>query len=140
MMTIADSLQWTPVITLAEPTTKTAWLKEVGRKLRVIQSAGADWDNEDGEPIKPAIISIASELLVPLANLNMPVPRIAPVLGGGIQFEWSLGERELEIEIMPDGSVEYLIARENGTVQEGELPGLPIAEVLAHARWLLGAC
>jgi len=137
MGAMAVPTQWTDVISLADATSPATWLREVGRKLDLIRDAGENWDGEGGAPIHPRIVGIASELLVPLKSLGLPVPRIAPVLGGGIQFEWNVADKELEVEILPDGTVEYLTATGGAEVQEGELPGVPTREVLDLARRLL---
>jgi hypothetical protein len=137
MLRVATSVQWTSVISLMDQTPVT-WLHAVGQKLDLIRSAGRNWDRERGEPINPEIVHMACELLVPLSPLGLPVPRIAPVLGGGIQFEWDIQGRELEIEILPDQTVEYLIADKSGGVNEGPLSGVPIDQVRALAQWLLG--
>jgi hypothetical protein len=46
-----------------------------------------------------------------------PVPRILPVSGGGIQFEWENGKRELEIEFRPDMNIEFLLAEDGEPIE-----------------------
>jgi hypothetical protein len=81
----APSTQWTDVVCLIDQTTATAWLWAVAQKVDLIRGAGRNWVWEGGEPIEPRVLGVASELLAPLAPLGLPVPRIAPVLGGGWQ-------------------------------------------------------
>lgn len=136
-MTAVFSAQWTSVVPLPNTTGDLKYIQEVGAKLDLVAALRHNWDGEGGEPIQRRILAIASELLLPLARLQPPIPRIAPVLGGGIQFEWEVAGRELEIEILPDGSVEYLTA-EGDRAQEGSLSDLPIDEVRTLAQWLMG--
>lgn len=133
--------QWTLVIGMADEPGPASWLRDVGVRLDVIRKLPPNWDNEGAEPINDRILDVASELLRPLRWSGVPVPRIAPVRGGGIQFEWRVYGRELEVEILPDGSVEYLRVDESGGAEEDCLPYAPGAEVQGLVRWLLeGRC
>ena len=125
--------QWTEVVESAG----VDWIRNIEQKLDLIRNAPHNWDGEGGEPIRPGIIHIACELLVPLASMEPPIPRIAPVLGGGIQFEWDFAGRELEVEILPDGTVEYLMVTEDGRIGENQLPDLPIRHVQRLVQWLV---
>ncbi len=130
-----SSSQWTEVF--ESNSEKFNWIRAIDLKLELIRNALYDWDNQGGEPIHSRIVNIACELLVPLASMEPPIPRIAPVLGGGIQFEWEYAGRELEVEILPDGTVEYLIAADDGTVEEGQLPDMPVRQVQILVQWLV---
>jgi len=137
-MSSVATAQWTGVLTLSPTTTgDLAYFQDVKEKLDHLAELGFNWDGEGGEPISRRTLSIAGELLLPLAKIQPPVPRIAPVLGGGIQFEWEVAGRELEIEILPDGSVEYLVAEGEAT-HEGELTAWPTDEVRRLVYWLTG--
>lgn len=72
---------------------------------------------------------------------DIPAPIIVPVPGGGVQFEWQLATRELEIEFCPGGRVEYLAVREDETADEGELSAanaMGIYALLGFLReWML---
>jgi|SRR6266404_1159264 len=137
IMTAVFGAQWTGVVPLPAATGDLKYIREVAAKLDFIAGLRHNWDGEQGKPIEPRILAIASELLLPLSRFQPPVPRIAPVLGGGIQFEWEVAGRSLEIEILPDGSVEYLTA-EGDRIEEGSLPDLPINEVRTLAGWVMG--
>lgn len=136
-MTPAATIQWTGVLTLSPSTTgDLAYIQNIQESLDRIAELPRNWDQEGGEPIGQRVLSIANELLLPLARLQPPIPRIAPVLGGGLQFEWRAGPRELEIEILPDGSVEYLTI-DGAQTQEGLLPDLPKQAVMSLVEWLM---
>lgn len=136
-MATASSVQWTGVLSFSPAATgDLAYIKDVKDKLDQIGELENNWDGEGGEPINQRILAIAGELLFPLSRIQPPVPRIAPVLGGGVQFEWRVQDRELEIEILPDGSVEYLTIEGRDTY-EGRLPDLPKQEVVSLVTWLI---
>ena len=77
-----------------------------------------------------------------LQGLPLPTPRVCPVTGGGIHFAWQVQDREVEIEILPDGSAEYLVVEKesNSGVErtlEGSLP-LDRREIgQALGEWLI---
>lgn len=88
-----------------------------------------DWNSYGSPPPTSAAKSAATNLVGMLNAIRatfpaLPTPYIAPVPSGGIQFEWRLGDRELELEILRDGSVEFLQASGRAFCKEGPLrPG-----------------
>jgi hypothetical protein len=66
------------------------------------------------------MVERAIQLLTFLEWDDLPVPQIGPVPGGGIQIEWHVAERELAIEVLPNGSVEFLPV-EGEAMNEGPL-------------------
>jgi len=60
---------------------------------------------------------------------GLPAPFVGPVSGGGMQFEWTLRDRDFEPEVLPDGTLRYLIvpqsdAEEDGRIRESDLRSL----------------
>ncbi|HEU4388736.1 MAG TPA: hypothetical protein VFV34_13120 [Blastocatellia bacterium] len=123
-------------VPLTDGPRKSAWLDQIRQKLESVRRLPRNWDRENGDPIDPQIINTASELLLPLATLAPPLPVIAPILGGGMQFIWEVGERALEVEILPDRSVEYLLI-EGINSEEHMLEDDGPAEIERLVRWLL---
>jgi hypothetical protein len=72
------------------------------------------------------------ELLHRLTHRDLPPPHLSPVPGGGLQLEWELPPRGLELEVLPDGSVAFLTV-ENDVVQEG-----PLGEEVGRLQELIG--
>lgn len=94
------------VFPLWQPT----WRSSLISKVSAYRSLPHNW-NSYGSPA-PTSIAVAKALHFIGSALNdshIP-PRVTPVSGGGIQFEWSRGGREIEIEILPDGTTELLVA------------------------------
>ena len=73
-----------------------------------------NWE-ASGSP-KPTITAIngAIECIGNVASLGfetLSVPFVAPMADGGVQLEWDHGDRHLEIEVLPDGSMAYVMMR-----------------------------
>jgi hypothetical protein len=78
-----------------------------------------------------------------LEQVPLPVPQVCPVTGGGISFTWHIDSRELDTEILPDGSAQYLtVTADPATGQEAtqeESLSLDRPESgQALAAWLVG--
>jgi hypothetical protein len=79
-------------------------------------------------------IDVSLRLVRKIAELDLgdlPVPHVAPVPGGGIQLEWRVGDRELELEILPDGAIEFLRAERGEPVDEAALDSAQLHSLLA---------
>jgi hypothetical protein len=72
-----------------------------------------------------------------IGSCNPPIPAFVPTSGGGVQFEWTVGERELEIEVYPDGTIQYLL---DGPwrKKDGAIPADQIEMVRPLIIWLVG--
>ncbi|HLX64216.1 MAG TPA: hypothetical protein VKX17_23290 [Planctomycetota bacterium] len=95
--------------------------RETSELLGKLAQLPSGWDGHDSPPIKTETIEQAERVLAALEAESAPAPHICPVAGGGVQLEWQHGGRELEIEILPDGSVQYLTVHGND-MDEGILP------------------
>src|SRR5262245_49070204 len=67
------------------------------------------WDGYGSRSIQPAALERISSVINVLSSLRLPNPEIFPVPGGGLQIEMELAGKEIEIEILPNGSIEYLL-------------------------------
>lgn len=80
-----------------------------------------NWDSYGSPPPSLVARNTAIELIMHFDFDDLPTPDVVPVVGGGIQFEWIVGQRELELEILPDGAVEFLKAEGGRPPEEGRL-------------------
>lgn len=80
-----------------------------------------NWDSYGSPPPSPVARNTAIKLITHFDFDDLPAPDIVPVVGGGIQFEWIVGQRELELEILPDGAVEFLKTEGSRPLEEGRL-------------------
>lgn len=118
--------QWITVTPLADAN---PWLRNAQRKITELKQLPENWDSYGSRPIQSAAIEKAADLLAILSKLNLPQPQVFPVPGGGIQFEFQQDRRELELEILPDGSIEFLIVTNGDEMREGAIPSVSMAEI-----------
>jgi len=95
----------------------------------------ANWDSYGAPTISAEALQSATLVLQLVDALQPGSGHIAPVSGGGVQISWRRGDRELELEVLPDGSALYLAA-EGDTTEEGEI-ALDQDALRALVRWLL---
>src|SRR2546428_23001 len=98
-------VQWTQVTPYAEARD---WFVDAIRYVGEIGKLQANWDTYGS----PAVTRLAKEqairILLQLSRHALPEPQVGPVSGGGVQFEWNIGPRSLELEVLPDGRIEFL--------------------------------
>lgn len=95
------------------------WLEDSQNELHKLKELPENWDRYGSPKIENRAVKTTADLLTNLAKFGMPKPRIFPVSGGGLQLEWQQNSRELEIEVLPDGKIEYLKVYEDGEMTEG---------------------
>jgi hypothetical protein len=105
----------------------------IGR-LRELSQLPDDWDGYGSPRVTAAAKRSAIALLAELRTYAIPGMHLDAVPGGGVQFEWAIGPRALEIEILPDGALEYLVA-EADAMLEGSLNDP--STLLVLLRWLM---
>ncbi len=114
-----------------------SWLNLAENQISELAKLPENWDGYNSRPIQPATIEQAHSFLFKLVNLHLPQPDIFPVPGGGIQFEFQSQTRELEIEILPDGQIEFLTI-EDGQMTEGSFHINSSTDLYRLAHWLRG--
>lgn len=81
-----------------------------------------DWNSYGSPPISSQAIDMA--LTVVMESLRtgwrLPEPEVVPTSEGGVVFIWEHQEHELELDLMPDGRIGYLLVQEDDPVSEGE--------------------
>jgi len=112
-----------------------AWLRDALKKVTELAELPEDWDGYGSRPIQQKAYQQAANLLSYLSKFNLPAPQIFPVPGGGVQFEWQNAKCGLEIEALPDGSIEYLIVDERHEMREGSVTPGSFIEVDRLVNW-----
>jgi len=118
------------------------WEAEAYQHALALKDLPDTWDRPGSrKPTIPAI-NAALKYIEGVAELELFVlgaPFIAPMSDGGVQLEWERGQRQLEIELLPDGSARFL-ASDAGEITEGELgPMLSPPDVKSLFGWLAAA-
>jgi hypothetical protein len=124
--------QWSRVSSVIEMSPQ---FRQMAEELSELAELPENWNGYGSPRLQPAAISEASNLIGILEVLHMPVPQFVPVSGGGIQLEWHNNKCELEVEIRADGTMEFLIVDETGTMREGRFPLSYTSLLYALADW-----
>ncbi len=94
------------------------------RTISDLVRLGDNWDSYGSPCIQQAAVERAVQVLCAADREDPPPPRVCAGLG-----RWAAGARELEIEILPDGSTEFLEV-EGSQVTEELLPAEEICLVV----------
>ena len=96
------------------------WLTIAESELKQIANLPQGWDGYDSPPLLAELYHNARKFLHCLEVDDLPVPYVGPISGGGVQLEWHIGGRELEVEFMEPDAIGYLKVFEDGSSVEGE--------------------
>jgi hypothetical protein len=113
------------------------WLMSAVGDIVEIAHLAANWNSYGSPQLTPAAKGQAVELALKLSHLGLPEPLVAPVSGGGVQFVCSLGPRALELEVLPDGAIDYLRVYGDDTMKEGRINPALADHLREQVRWLV---
>lgn len=126
----AESVEVVPYARAAD------WFVDALFELSRISKLPVNWDTFGSPPLTDGARAEAIRVLTCLGRQHLPLPDVAAVSGGGVQFEWNIGPRALELEVLPDGSIEFLRAYEDDRMSEGTiLPGR-LDKLREQVSWL----
>jgi len=127
--------QWSAVSTVAS---QPLWSRAVREQLEGFTQLPVDWDSYGSEPVKREVLTEALDILANVSRFNMNKPHVLAVPGGGVQFEWANASSELEIEVRPDGTVEFLIVDMSNEMLEGPVnQSYDSRELFCLSDWFL---
>jgi hypothetical protein len=116
---------------LQQPT----WQSALAEKISGFRTLPQNWNSYGSQP--PTEVAIRHAIyLLSILDHDCPRPRVLPVSGGGIQFEWDCNDRELELEILHDGSIEVLVADTESVGEEETFDSLDRMNVEKLLSWL----
>ena len=95
-------------------------LDKVIGDLDKISKLPANWDSYGSPKISENIIFAAKKFLYNLEYVSIDAPRVVPISGGGIQFEWLYGDRELELEFLESENIGYLKVLNDEPIEENQ--------------------
>lgn len=88
------------------------------RQVEAFRNLPPDWDTYGAEPIQEAAIRQARRLLHQLSMQMTSVRSVSlhvfPMRDGGVQIEIDGRDMEMEIEVHPDGTQDYLVFNSEG--------------------------
>lgn len=113
------------------------WFVDAIDDIRRLTELEQNWDGYGSPPIGARVFETTVFLLGRFAieANRLPVPNLAPVTGGGLHLEFGVGSKELEIEVLPDTSIEVFLT-EGHFEQESQMRA-DWLNVTAVADWLL---
>ena len=119
-----------------------SWEAEAYRHALALKDLPEEWDGPR-KCSKPTVFAInaAMSFIERVASLDLVVleaPFVAPMSHGGVQLEWEHGQRQLDVELTPDGVARFVVS-DAGKVDEGELGVVTSSHVEALFGWLAAA-
>ena len=120
---------------------KSDWqLKAISRVLDLkYELSRPNWDTYGSAPVANWVIDAAIWLVGEISVENLPTPRVVPVSGGGLQLEWSNANKELELYLSPDRSIEVLKIRDGVPIDDGEILVSVDTSIKGILSWLNAA-
>jgi len=110
---------------------------EAMRRLGEIVNLPQNWDSYGSPPPTSTAIEIVMDLLLTIDNPSLPAPRVVPVSGGGLQLEWNVSPRELQLEISGEGIAQCLQIEDRRPVREEEISHLTSDRIRSLLTWLV---
>jgi hypothetical protein len=110
---------------------------EAMRRLGEIVNLPPNWDSYGSPPPTTTAVEIVMDLLETIDNPNLPAPRVVPVSGGGLQLEWNVSPRELQLEISGEGIAQCLQIEDRRPVREEEITYLTTDRIRSLLTWLV---
>jgi hypothetical protein len=113
-------------------------------EVATLSALSANWDGQGSPAIQPVALEVINRLIKEIECYDLSPAFIGPVSGGGIGIEWRSGKRDLNLEILPDGSIAFLTAEkapsgfDPNQMFDGQISGDRLNEVRPLIKWLLG--
>ncbi len=100
--------------------TATSLIEKAFGDLDELSKLHVDWDSYGSPKISDDLILAAKRFLYQLEFEFIAAPRVVPISGGGIQFEWQMGDRELELEFIDSDNIGYLKVCNEEPIEENQ--------------------
>ena len=80
-----------------------------------------NWNSYGSSPISLSTAELALAFLLETVAGSVPPPAVVPTTEGGLQFEWHRNGLDVEIDVLPSGDIQFLVADLRSNVQvEGD--------------------
>ena len=115
-----------------------AWLRDLVPQMLDLTRLPKSWDDRGGPPPTEGLVREIVEALGQAEIEDLSVPTAVPLPGGGIQLEWSGGEREVELAFYPGGQASAIALRssDEAPLDEQEFPIEDFASIRRALSWL----
>jgi hypothetical protein len=88
-------------------------------KLKEMEVLHADWDSYGGRPLSDAAVTPAIQLAL-IGIQRCEAPNLFLRSNGGLGLRWHIGNRELEIDVDPNGKCTAFLVTPDGEVEVDE--------------------
>jgi hypothetical protein len=119
--------------------------EEAFNKIGQFSSLGSNWDSYGSSSIDGNSVLNAIKLLKDILTIqkeeefNVPAPFVTPLSDGGVQLEWEIGSKYLELSLMPGLEEITYFATEDDNCDVTSEGSLPYTEWLVKLlKWLTG--
>ena len=110
---------------------------EAMRRLGELAELPHNWDSYGSPPPSSIALEIVMDLLLKIDDPNLPSTHVVPVSGGGLQLEWNVSPREVQLEISGEGTAQYLQIEQGRPVREREIATFSTEQVKSLLTWLV---
>jgi len=118
--------------------TTTSLIEKAVDDLDALSTLPVGWDSYGSPKISDDLIMAAKRFLYQL-EFEFIAPRVVPVSGGGIQLEWQMSERELELEFIDSDNIGYLKVRNEEPIEESQFNRNDFNTGRNTIQWLRGS-
>lgn len=130
----ATAAQWGQMIHVRELAPQ--WQIQCIKDLISIQQLPQNWDSYGSPPPDDVAVDTAISLINDIDLENFQAPQVSPISGGAVQLEWRCGRNGIELEVLPDRTIEYLKTCEGEPVDEGTLSSPDPSVIRSLCDWL----
>ena len=118
--------------------TTTSLIEKAVDDLDALSTLPVGWDSYGSPKISDDLIMAAKRFLYQL-EFEFIAPRVVPISGGGIQLEWQIGERELELEFIDSENIGYLKVCNEEPMEESQFNRNDFNAGRNTIQWLKGS-
>jgi hypothetical protein len=111
-------------------------LKEIYDRISGLSALEENWDSDGGLPVAPKAISMLRVVLSNLDIEDMPRPHVAAIPDGGVGLHWRVADRDLEVEVEPNGDIHFLKTRVGAEPNSVDVHSWEDAQAVMN--WVLG--
>jgi hypothetical protein len=129
----------TQVSTVYDATHISNWQIEAVKKILDFENLPDNWDSYGSEAPNEVARQKAIDFILMVPS-GKPEPIVLPLSGGAIQIGWRKRGRGVQLEFLPDGSIEYLLIQ--GGEPEGDggvLQFISPSLVSSISKWLVSS-
>jgi len=112
------------------------WLYAALSQLRELENTGMVIRGLGDLRIPEETATSARMLLSLIDIVDLPVPDVAPVSGGGLSIVWAMGPREVKFSFYPNDQARYFKITDDEILNDGQVNFAQPKEVSEPLRWM----